>query len=149
MPLGSTSQQRSRRRPFMGSDRAQFRKHYVLNEPSTLTPVVKNIYSQPPYQNLLLLSGKTKVYCMSKTFTKRTYLMILQSLQPGLNYLTDFFCFLQARHFVQTTYPHFPNHPLTLDPAQKRSISVIYNSIDSLNPTLTKQFVCSRPGSRR
>ncbi|KAE8287269.1 hypothetical protein D5F01_LYC15241 [Larimichthys crocea] len=51
-------------------------------------------------------------------------------------------------HFVQTAYPHFPNHPpgslidslLFLDPAQKRSISVIYNSIDSLNPEQTTRL---------
>ncbi|KAI3360322.1 hypothetical protein L3Q82_014639, partial [Scortum barcoo] len=59
-------------------------------------------------------------------------------------------------HFVQTTYPHFPNASprslidslLTLDPAQRRSISMIYNSIDSLNPDQYKRHLSTTSNSQ-
>ena len=85
---------------------------------------------------------------MLKTFTKKIHLLILQSSQPGLNYLTLIFFVSFKSGILSKLSIHFPNHPpgslidslLSLDPAQKRSISVIYNSIDSLNPDQTARL---------
>ena len=85
---------------------------------------------------------------MLKTFTKKIHLLILQSSQPGLNYLTLIFFVSFKSGILSKLSIHFPNHPpgslidslLALDPAQKRSISVIYNSIDSLNPDQTARL---------
>lgn len=121
----------------------QFRKHDGLNEPSTLAPIVKNHLFLPslsdPTFDIWCNKGLLHVKDLYREniFTDFTELTTRLELPHS-----HFFRFLQVRHFVQTTYPHFPNHPpgslidslLTLDPAQKRSISVIYNSIDSLNP---------------
>ena len=127
----------------------QFRKHYGLNEPSTLAPVVKKHLFPPslsdPTFNLWRNKGLLHVKHLYKDniFTNFTELATRFALPQS-----NFFRFLQARHFVKTNYPHFPNHPpgslidslLTLDPAQKRSISVIYNAIDSLNPDQTTRL---------
>lgn len=105
----------------------QFRKHYSLNKPSTLArslSKVKDLYKENIFTDFTELAARFEL--------------------PHYH----FFRFLQTRHFIQTTFPHFPNHPLgsldnsllTLDPTQKRSISVIYNLIDSLNSDQTTRL---------
>ena len=92
----------------------QFRKHYGLNEPSTLAPVVKkHIYSHPPCQTPPSICGVTKVYYMSSTFTKITYLLILQSLQLGLHYLNLIFSgfFRPGTLLKPTTLTSLTTHP--------------------------------------
>ena len=118
----------------------QFRKHYGLNEPSTLAPIFKKHSFSPSLSDPRFRTWRDKGLLTVKDLYKEN---IFTELSTRLELpRSHFFHFLQVKHFVQTTYPHFPNHPpgsaidslLTLDPAQKRSTSLIYNSIDSLNP---------------
>lgn len=61
------------------------------------------------------------------------------------------FRFFQIRHFVQKQSPHIPHRPpeaeidqfITLSPNQKRVVSVIFNRISSLNPSITASFKTS------
>ena len=127
----------------------QFRKHYGLNELSTLALVVKNHLFPPSLSDSTFTIWRNKGLLHVKHLYKDNIFTNFTELAARFELPhSHFFRFLQARHFVKTNYPHFPNHPpgslidtlLTLDPVQKRSISVIYNAIDSLNPDPTTRL---------
>ena len=127
----------------------QFRKHYGLTEPSTLAPVVKNHLFLPSLSDPTFTVWRNKGLLHVKDLYKENIFTDFTELAARFELpQSHFFRFLQVRHFVKTAYPHFPNYRpgslidslLTLDPLQKRSISVIYNSIDSLNPDQTTRL---------
>jgi len=114
-----------------------------------LAPVVKNHLFLPSLSDPTFTVWRNKGLLHVKDLYKENIFTDFTELAARFELpQSHFFRFLQVRHFVRTAYPHFPNHPpgslidslLTLDPLQKRSMSVIYNSIDSLNPDQTTRL---------
>lgn len=134
----------------------QFRKHYGLNEPSTLAPIVKNHLFPPslsdPTCNIWWNKGLLHVKDLYKEniFTDFTELAARLELPHS-----HVFRFLQARHFVQTAYPHFPTiHPdLWLTPCspstQAKDAPFLWFTTPLTALTLTRWLAWSEPGRRR
>lgn len=127
----------------------QFRKHFGLNKPSLLAPVFRNHLFSPSSSDPTFRIWRDKGLLRVKDFYKEGTFTDFTELSSRFELPTShFFRFLQIRHFIKTKYPHFPNHPpgsptdslLALDHAQKRSISIILNSIDSLKPDPAAQL---------
>uniref|UniRef100_A0A669DKG7 Reverse transcriptase domain-containing protein n=1 Tax=Oreochromis niloticus TaxID=8128 RepID=A0A669DKG7_ORENI len=121
----------------------QFRKYFGLLGPSLLTPLLKNCNFAPSNIDAAFRGWKDKgLRIVKDLYSQDTFLSFadLSSKYDLPN--SNFFRYLQARDFVKTQFPHFPNRPpetnldiiLQTNPHQNRLISALYKILDTLVP---------------
>ena len=124
----------------------QFRKQHGFHRSSILAPVWNNYAFPPSHSDAAFRIWSERGLKTLKDLYEEGVFMSFTSVSDRFNLpKSQFFRYLQMRHFIQKQFPHFPNRPpeaeidqlLSLDPRQKRLISVIYNKIALLSPVST------------
>ncbi|CAI5671647.1 unnamed protein product [Oreochromis niloticus] len=121
----------------------QFRKYFGLLGPSLLTPLSKNCNFPPSNIDAVFRTWRDKGLRTVKDLYSQGTFLSFADLSSKYNLPnSNFFRYLQARDFVKTQFPHFPNRPpetsldiiLQMNPHQNRLISALYKMLDALVP---------------
>ena len=121
----------------------QFRKQNGLHRASIHTPILNNHLFSPSCTDSAFRVWSNSGLVTFDDLYEDGIFSSFASLSVKFNLPNShLFRFFQIRHLIQKQFPHFPNRPpesaidifLTLDPNQKRLISVLYDQIGSLSP---------------
>lgn len=122
---------------------SQFRRHFNLSTMSVHSPIANNHSFVPSISDLAFKMWKTKgITTISDLFLQGSFGSFSQLSDRFDLPKSQFYRYLQIRHFVQKNFPSFPNRPLdntidkllSLSPKQRGLISVIYHNICSISP---------------
>lgn len=117
----------------------QIRKSLGLHRASILAPTMNNHLFMPSCTDLTFRTWSEKGLTKLKDFYNQGTFMPFDVLSKKFDLpRSHLFRFFQIRHFIQNQHPTFPSLPpdtlmdslLSLDPGQKRLISIIYNLIN-------------------
>lgn len=118
----------------------QFRKHFGLKHPSIHAPVSHNHSFKPSIMDSAFqLWSDRGIMAIKDLYDNGTFMSFADLSAKFKLSSAHLFRFFQIRHFVQRTYPDFPNLPpetlvdtlLKVNPNQRGAISYIFKALDS------------------
>ena len=119
----------------------QFRRTYNYRDVSLLTPVASNHFFAPSLHDVTFRNWREKgIKSFKDLFTDGIFASLEQLAGKYGLPRSHFFRLLQARHYVSSIIPDFPNKPdnnpidtfLSFDPTIKGAVSILYDIISNL-----------------
>lgn len=121
---------------------AQFRKHYKLLRICLFSPIAKNSFFQPSMQDTVFNIWYNKgIKCISDLFIQGEFASFEQLSQKYSLPASNFFRYLQVRHYVKDVISAFPHKPaggllediFTCELKKKGAVSLIIKNIQNVS----------------
>ena len=127
----------------------QFRRHFDLKNTSIFAPIWGNHTFPPASLDACFQLWHTKgIQFLFNLFSDGQFLQFSELCEAFTLHKSNFFRYLQVKHFVQKQFSSFPNIPkqnmldqiLSLPPWKKKIISILYKLINNFCPTSTEDI---------